>query len=320
MRAAQFFQIEAVGLQTAQDISSAHAHDTMSMPAFMDYTLFCRLVDDLPVTAALHLCGMADPFLHLHFFRMARYAAARGMRVTAGTSLSTLPPYRADECIQSGLHVIQIALNAATPATYEAIHGKPRFEKTLRNLRRLIQARQAFGGVRPEVHLTCRLNRRNLHELPDLVWLAHAEGVDRLLLHHAWPAEDNHGCWPPELYSAGPAYGISGNEDYLQQADARRVDLYLRRAHDVARMLCFNLRLSGPAWQGAAAHRLCYGSLIRHDGRRMSYSMPAEHLPSAEPVESGAQTWDEMPSYSYHSWRPLQGAVEAREAGHARLP
>src|SRR3569623_847035 len=101
-------------------------------PAFIDYTDFCRLIDQFPTMTELHLQGLGEPLMHLHFFDMVRYAAARGIRVSTNTNLTILSESRARECVQSGLRTMHVSIAGASAAVYEAISERARFDKVLR--------------------------------------------------------------------------------------------------------------------------------------------------------------------------------------------
>lgn len=138
-------------------------------------------LDELPQLEELHLQGLGEPMLHPRFFEMVEIAAARGIRVSANTNLTLLTPERARRCASSGLAQLSVSLDGASAAVYEAVRHGAAFAKVLRNLDRLVAARDAAGG-RPEVRGVMVLMRSNLHELPALVRLLHTHGVHELLV------------------------------------------------------------------------------------------------------------------------------------------
>src|SRR5881628_3870111 len=70
-------------------------------PAFMDWDLFTRVLDDLPTLTELHLQGLGEPMMHPRFFEMISYAAARGINVTTNSNVTLLTRQRAEKCIES---------------------------------------------------------------------------------------------------------------------------------------------------------------------------------------------------------------------------
>lgn len=218
------------------DLSLYDLPASMHGPAYLNYTRFCQLIDQLPGFSDLRLQGNAEPLQHLHFFQMVRYAVARGFRVSTCTGLTILPEYRVDECINSGLHTVHVALDAACAPSYAALHGKDRFGKILRNLRRLMAARSRQLQARPHMHLLCTVMRRNLSDLPRLVQLAHEEGFSHMTVRHLDDRAQVSSRQVPALYHYAGETG-------LLQDDRQRVAFYFDLARRRARKLHINLHL-----------------------------------------------------------------------------
>ena len=134
--------------------------------------------------AELHLQGLGEPLMHPEFFAMVRLAAARGIEVSTNTNLTVLSERRAAECIASGLHRIHVSIDGATAPTYEHIRVRSRFERVVRNVRRLVAARAQAGSATPDIRLVAVAMRANLHELARLVHLAHELGTPHLSVQH----------------------------------------------------------------------------------------------------------------------------------------
>lgn len=184
----KFLQIEPVGqcnLRCRMCPIQYREDGTPHGPAaFMDFEVFCRLLDGFEGLEELQLQGMGEPFLHPRFFEMVAYAAGRGVRVSTNTNLTLLNEARAEACVRSGLDTLHVSLDGATAATYERIRVRARFDRVLRNLHRLMRARVRLGADRPRVRLVAVVMRDNLDELPELVRLARRFGVDSVFVQH----------------------------------------------------------------------------------------------------------------------------------------
>lgn len=143
---------------------------------------FRRWLDELPDIEELQLQGLGEPMLNRAFFDMVEHATARGIRVTSNTNLTLLTPARAARCVASGLAALSVSVDGATRATYEAIRLNGRFDRFLRNLARLMEARAAAASATPHVRLVMVLMRSNLDEVPGMVALAADHGVDEVLV------------------------------------------------------------------------------------------------------------------------------------------
>ena len=176
----RFAQIEPVG-RCNLACRMCTVHERGDEAAMLTLQRFHELLDQLPQLEELHLQGLGEPMLHPQFFEMARSAADRGIRVSANSNLTLLTPERAQACVHSGLASLSVSLDGATAPVYESIRRKASFAKVIRNLQRLVEARDAAGSAL-EVRLVMVLMRANLHELPALVRLAHAHRVPQILV------------------------------------------------------------------------------------------------------------------------------------------
>src|SRR5205823_5770333 len=134
--------------------------------AFIDFNVYTRLVDSFPNLSELQLQGMGEPMMHPRFFDMVAYAAGKGIEVSTNSNLTLLSERRAHLCVLSGLGYLHVSLDGASAETYEAIRVRARFDRVLRNLRHLIEARRQAASELPRVRLVAVAMRTNLHELP----------------------------------------------------------------------------------------------------------------------------------------------------------
>jgi len=84
---------------------------------------------------------------------------------------------------------VKISWNGGCKSTQEKVMRGTDWEKNLANLRTFIAVRDRLhseGGSRCKVTLQLTFMEANLMELPEIVELAHKEGVDRVKGHHLW--------------------------------------------------------------------------------------------------------------------------------------
>ncbi len=176
----RFAQIEPIG-RCNLACRMCTVNDRGDAVAEMSLQQFERLLDQMPHLQELHLQGLGEPMLHPRFFDMVALAARRRIRVSANTNLTLLTPQRARRCVDCGLAAISVSLDGASAAVYEAIRRKASFAKVIRNLSRLMEARDAAGSAL-EVRGVMVLMHANLHELPALLRLLHVHRVRELLV------------------------------------------------------------------------------------------------------------------------------------------
>lgn len=207
-------------------------------PAFMAFDDFTRLLDQFGQVEELHLQGMGEPLMHPRFFDMVEYAAARGIRVSTNTNMTFLTQKHAARCVDSGLHTLHMSLDGASAATFEAIRIRARFDKVLRNLRYLQDAKARRHSEFPQIRLVFVAMRRNLHELPELLHLAHAHGVMDVSVQHL--CHDFGESTLPAQYR--PMRDFVAQETLLDE-DQSEVRAVFRAARETAAALGLTLRL-----------------------------------------------------------------------------
>lgn len=208
-------------------------------PAFMDFDTFTQLIDELTTLEHLHLQGLGEPMMHPRFFDMVAYAAGRGIRVTTNTNMTlVLNSRRAERAVTCGLDCIHVSIDGATPETYERIRARGRFDRVLRGLQLLADARRAAGVAGPQMRLVTVIMRQNLHELPDLVRLAHRWSMQSMFVQHL--CHDFGESTLPATYR--PMRDFVDRETLLAEAP-QRVEAWFTEARRVAGDLNVELRL-----------------------------------------------------------------------------
>jgi len=190
----RFAQIEPIG-RCNLACRMCTVHERGDAVAELSIERYRQLLDAMPGLEELHLQGLGEPMLHPRFFDMVEIAARRGIRVSANSNLTLLTERRAARCVSSGLAALSVSLDGASAAVYESIRRRASFAKVLRNLDRLVAARDTAPSARLEVRAVMVLMRGNLAELPPLLRLLHAHGVGELLVQRlssdlAQPAAD----------------------------------------------------------------------------------------------------------------------------------
>jgi MoaA/NifB/PqqE/SkfB family radical SAM enzyme len=207
-------------------------------PAFMNYETFCRVLEQFPQATQLHLQGLGEPFLHPRLFDMVRYAAGRGIEVTTNTNLTALSARRAEECVASGLKHLYASLDAADADIYESIRIGSKLARVLRNLERLVDARERLRAREPHITLVAVAMRRNVEQLPKLVELAHRYGVRAVSVQRL--AHDFSEATLPSRYQPMRAFV---DRETLAGDDPTRVARCFAEARAVAAELGVQLRL-----------------------------------------------------------------------------
>lgn len=204
----------------------------------MSLATFRSLLDALPDLEKVTLQGLGEPLLAPHLFEMISEAAARGVRMGFNTNATLLTEARAERLVTAGLDWLHVSVDGATAATYESIRNGSDFERVAANVAGLVRVKRRLGADRPTVSLVFVAMRRNLGELPALVRLAAAWGVDRLRvqnLSHSFADTD-----PAGSYRGIRAFAEA--EALWREPDAA-AEALLAQARAVAAELGVDLRL-----------------------------------------------------------------------------
>lgn len=210
-------------------------------PAFMAFDVFTRTLDQLEGLEELHLQGLGEPMMHPRFFEMVNYAARKGIKVSTNSNLTLLTARRAEQCLTSGLDCLHASIDGATAEIYERIRVRAHFDRVVGNLERLIELREQRGYTLPRVRMVMVIMRQNLHELPDLVRMAHRWAVEGLFVQHL--CHDFGETNLPERYLPMRDF-VQG--ETLQGEDLQRIEDYFGQARAVADELGVDLRLPRP--------------------------------------------------------------------------
>ena len=207
-------------------------------PAFMSWDAFTALVDGFTGLEELHLQGLGEPMMHPRFFDMVAYAAGKGIRVTTNSNMTLLNTKRAERIVTCGLDRLHVSLDGATAETYERIRVRAHYDRVLRNLDLLLEARAQHGTGLPHLRMVMVIMRQNLHELPDLVRLAHDHSFEGVFVQHLC-----HDFGEETLPSHYRPMRDFVQEQTLFEEDPARVEHYFGAARAVAEEVGIELRL-----------------------------------------------------------------------------
>lgn len=245
-------------------------------PAFMSFDLFTQTLDQMTGLEELHLQGLGEPMMHPRFFDMVEYAARKGIRVSTNSNLTLLNARRAERCISCGLDCLHVSLDGSTAETYERIRLRAHFDRVVNNLERLLELRRQSGSQYPHVRLVMVIMRQNLHELPELVRMAHRWSVESLFVQHL--CHDFGETSLPERYLPMRDFV---QEQTLLDEDPQRIERYFGEARALAEELGVDVRLprTRPRLhpQGTPGPQRCnwpwHGAYISHQGHAMPCCM-----------------------------------------------
>jgi MoaA/NifB/PqqE/SkfB family radical SAM enzyme len=158
--------------------------------------------------------------------------------VTTNSNMTLITPRRAEQLVTSGLDTLHVSIDGATRETFERIRIKAHFERVIRNVEGVLEARRRLNSGLPHLHMVMVIMRQNLHELPDLVRLAHRLEMEQVFVQHL--SHDFREASLPEFYKPMRDYV---DEQTLLTEDPARIERYFGEARTIAGELGLDLRL-----------------------------------------------------------------------------
>jgi len=153
---------------------------------YMTPETFARLAAQaLPRAHTLILSAGNEPMTSPWFSRIleiaAQYEVPDFLFITNGTRMT---PKIAEAIVMAGVTQVQISIDGATKATYEAIRRGGNFDKLCKNIRTLTALKRRVGRTSPQLQFNIVLMRSNLKELDQFVDLAEDLGVEWIAARH----------------------------------------------------------------------------------------------------------------------------------------
>lgn len=139
---------------------------------------FATLLDHFPSVRAIALVGEGEPLMHTGFFRMARMAADRGIKVLTISNGSTFSTANVRKLCEAGVSYVSISIDSTDPAEFASSRIGGDLQKVLEGIRRLADFRDANGYRYPRIGVKGTLFSYSEGQLPAVVELAKSYGVD----------------------------------------------------------------------------------------------------------------------------------------------
>ena len=174
----------------------------------------------LPFAHTLTLSLGSEPLMSPHFVRILRIAAGQHVpNLTFYTNGLLLTEAIADAIVECGVTTVCISVDGARRRTYEAIRRGACFRTLVRNVRTLVERREAARSSTPALRFDVVIMRRNVEELEDIVVLGAKLGISAINLFHV------------------VAYEGLGMEAESMACDKERSNYWIARATNAAERL-----------------------------------------------------------------------------------
>ncbi|GAP12037.1 predicted Fe-S oxidoreductases [Bellilinea caldifistulae] len=146
---------------------------------FMSQEIFERLLEGVETfypRPTLYFGGYGEPLAHPRIFEMIAEARSIGAEVEIITNGTLLGESACRALLDTGVNVLWVSLDGATPQAYMDVRLGDALEQILSHLRRFHQLRQESRAV-TQLGIAFVAMRRNIHELPRLLELGRELGA-----------------------------------------------------------------------------------------------------------------------------------------------
>lgn len=184
----------------------------------LDAALNAKAIDEVGtagkgITQYVRYTGSGEPLIHPKIFELLAYAVRHsGTTVTLTTNGSILDEARLEKLMATGIHVVDISIDANTPETYAKVRVKGVLDDTRANVLRLIE-RAKKSGDKTKIVVSYVEQPENTHEAKDFEAFWRANGADYVVIRRLHSA-------------AGAVLQIAKSIHDHSQREARRPCLY----------------------------------------------------------------------------------------------
>lgn len=128
----------------------------------------------------ISLSGAGEPLMNPDFFEMITCAKAQGCSINTTSNGTLFTPETCARMVKSGLDLIKISIDGATPATYQKSRREDRFEQVLDGIRTLTTIKKQHGARTPYLRFNYVILNDNYREMAETVRLAAELGIDAI--------------------------------------------------------------------------------------------------------------------------------------------
>ena len=135
--------------------------------------------------------GIGEPLFHPSTLKWIKKIKELGVRVEMITNATMLTEKVARRVIESGLDVLWVSLDGASPDSYGDVRLGAEFPRVIENLGRFNSMRTGGHFPHPELGIAFVAMKRNIAELPKIIRLGRAMRVKHFSVSNLQPATDD---------------------------------------------------------------------------------------------------------------------------------
>jgi MoaA/NifB/PqqE/SkfB family radical SAM enzyme len=200
---------------------------------------------------SVYFGGIGEPLFHPKTIEWVAKAKSLGVKVELITNGTLLTEKKSRGLIDAGLDVLWVSLDGASPETYADVRMGAEFPNIIKNLKRFAKMRKASHHPRPEIGIAFLAMKRNIADLPKVLWLGKSFKTKYYSVSNVQPAT-------AEMQTECLYQQTMHNIAYLDAPSLPRLSLPKMDFNEVTRNALFeafnsqlNVNFAGNNWGGA---------------------------------------------------------------------
>ena len=199
---------------------------------------------ELPFRPEIFFGGFGEPLLLPNIAGMVAQAKLVARKVELITNGILLTEERSRELIDSGLDVLWVSVDGATPESYSDVRLGATLPLILKNIQRIAYMRHETARI-PEIGISFVAMRRNIADLPALIKMSSKLGVSRYMVTNVFPYTEE--MCKEMLYTRSVDGVDSTPSPWAPRIDLPRIDLNDASQEAIVQAMRYrnNVRLNG---------------------------------------------------------------------------
>jgi MoaA/NifB/PqqE/SkfB family radical SAM enzyme len=221
----------------------------MSEETFASILTGLKELDPIP---SVYFGGIGEPLFHPKTIDWIAEAKALGVKVELITNGTILTEKKSQQLIDSGLDVLWVSIDGASPETYADVRMGAELPNIIKNVKRFTKMRPANHFPKPEIGIAFVAMKRNIADLPKVIQLGKSLKAKHYSVSNVQPATE-------EMQSDRLYTQTMHNIAYLDAPNLPRLSLPKMDFDESTREALFetfnsqlNISFAGNNWGGAS--------------------------------------------------------------------
>jgi MoaA/NifB/PqqE/SkfB family radical SAM enzyme len=181
----------------------------------MSFDNFRKIIDELgPYLYRVDLHNWGEPLLNDEIYSMISYAHNNNIEVRVSSNFNVINQVKAEKLVKSGLDVLIVSLDGASPETYVKYRVGGSFDKVTSGIKMVSELKTKLKTLKPVIILQFLVMRHNEHEMSLVKGIADELGANQVDL---WSIRCDMGreiFWDDKTRLEKTANWLPQNEDF----------------------------------------------------------------------------------------------------------